>query len=108
MNMDNFNSEEKLKSNDEAIKQLLVDMAKNQKKSYDNLLKVFVIMISCYTLILISFVIGFFYYESQFEVVDSVTETTTTTTTQEVSGTDSEINNVQGNMYKDNATHNEE
>nr|DAM10871.1 MAG TPA: hypothetical protein [Caudoviricetes sp.] len=28
--------------------------------------------------------------------------------TQEVSGTDSEINNVEGNLYKDNAVHNDE
>ena len=29
------------------------------------------------------------------------------TITQEVSGSDSEINNVEGNMYKDNAIHEE-
>lgn len=48
-------------------------------------------------------VAGFLYYESQWET----TETVTTTTTQEVEGDSAEINNVDGNQYKDNATHNE-
>lgn len=48
---------------------------------------------------------AFLWYESQFTYTDKeVIETTTTT--QEVSGEDSEINNVDGNQYKDNATHN--
>ena len=50
--------------------------------------------------------IGFFWYESQFEVTEDIA--TTETITQEVSGENSEINNVDGNLYKDNATHNEE
>lgn len=44
----------------------------------------------------------FLYYESLWEY-----ETTTTTVTQEVEGEGSDINNVQGNQYMDNATHNE-
>lgn len=46
----------------------------------------------------------FLLYESQW----TYTDTTTTVTEQEVSGEESEINNVQGNQYKDNAVHNQE
>lgn len=49
--------------------------------------------------------IDFMEYLDSLEYV--VTESTVTTTTQEVEGDSAEINNVQGNQYKDNATHNE-
>lgn len=89
----------------EATNKLLLDMVKNQKENANNNFKIFIVTIICYTLILISMVIGFFVYESQFEVTDEII--TTETVTQEVSGEDSEINNIEGNQYKDNATHNE-
>ena len=43
------------------------------------------------------------WYESQWEY----TTTETITTTQEVEGDNAEINNVEGNQYKDNSVHNE-
>lgn len=89
----------------QAMNELLLEMVKNQKETNGKNLKVFIVTIVCYTLLLISMVVGFFVYESQFET--TYTTETVTTTTQEVSGEDSEINNIQGNMYKDNATHNE-
>lgn len=89
----------------QAMNRLLLEMVKNQKETNRNNLKVFIVTIVCYTLLLISMIVGFFVYESQFET--TYTTETITTTTQEVSGEGSEINNVQGNMYKDNATHNE-
>ena len=89
----------------QAMNELLLEMVKNQKETSGKNLKVFIVTIVCYTLLLISMVVGFFVYESQFET--TYTTETVTTTTQEVSGEDSEINNIQGNMYKDNATHNE-
>lgn len=49
--------------------------------------------------------IDFMEYLDSLEYV--VTESTVTTATQEVEGDSAEINNVQGNQYKDNATHNE-
>lgn len=88
----------------QAMNELLLEMVKNQKEANKNNFKVFISVIICYTLLLISMVVGFFIHESQFEIA-STTETITTTT-QEVSGQDSEINNIQGNMYKDNAVHN--
>lgn len=77
--------------NVEVVNKLLLDMVKNQKDSNKNMLKVFITTIICLTIILLSFALGFFYYESQFDY--STTETTKTIT-QEVSGSDSEINNI--------------
>lgn len=51
--------------------------------------------------------IDFMEYLDSLEYEYTVTESTVTTTTQEVEGDSAEINNVQGNQYKDNATHNE-
>ena len=48
--------------------------------------------------------IVFIIYERQFEVTEKIV--TETKTEQEVSGDGSSINNVEGNMYKDNAIHN--
>lgn len=90
----------------ELTNKLLLDMIKNQKKNMSNMCRMFVISTCCLTIIIVSMIIGFFVYESQFEVTEAVT-TTTETITQEVSGTDSEINNIEGNLYRDNATHNE-
>lgn len=52
-------------------------------------------------------VFGFLWYESQFEYTDELTYTHKEDISQEVSGENSEINNVKGNMYRDNSTHNE-
>ena len=90
----------------ELTNKLLLDMIKNQKKNMSNMCRIFVISTCCLTIIIVSMVVGFFVYESQFEVTEAIT-TTTETITQEVSGTDSEINNIEGNLYRDNTTHNE-
>lgn len=101
--MSNLNTEEALEQS-QAMNQLLLEMVKTQKKNVKDLVRVFVITIVCYTILLLAMVGGFFWYESQFEVTEQVV--TEETTTQEVSGEGSEINNVEGNMYKDNAVHN--
>lgn len=90
----------------QAMNHLLLEMVKNQKENYKALIKTFIIVIVCYTILLIAGITGFFWYESQFEITEEVT--TTETVTQEVSGEGSEINNVEGDLYKDNAIHNEE
>lgn len=59
------------KRNDEQLEvtnKLLLDMVKNQKSSTKNLIRVFMTTIICYTVLLIAMVIGYFVYESQFEV----------------------------------------
>ena len=92
------------KTQEEATNRLLLDMVKNQKGYINGIFRIFIITFVCYTLILISMIVGFFVYESQFET--EVVETQTTIT-QEVSGDGSDINNVEGNQYNDNATHNQ-
>lgn len=90
-----------LESNIEITNKLLLEMVKNQKSANKNLTKVFISVIIGYTVLLIIMVAGFFIYEQQFEIKDEYS------IEQEASGEEAEINNVLGNMYKDNATHNE-
>lgn len=99
------NKEEVLEQS-QAMNQLLLEMVKTQKTNTKSLIRVFITTIICYTMLLIAMTIGFFLYESQFEATEEIV--TTETITQGVSGDGSEINNVEGNLYKDNATHNEE
>lgn len=89
----------------QAANALLLEMLRNQRGNAKRMLKMFIVTVLCYTVLLVTMIVGFFVYESQFEVTEKVI--TETTTTQEVSGEYSEINNVQGNMYKDNAIHNQ-
>ena len=89
----------------QAMNHLLLEMVKTQKENYKSLILIFITTVVMYTFILVSMIIGFFWYENQFE---TTTEVVTREVTQEVSGNDSEINNVKGNMYKDNAIHSEE
>lgn len=89
----------------EATNKLLLQMVKNQKENNKNMIRVFIITMCCMTILLVSMVVGFFVYESKFET--ELETTTETTITQEVSGEDSTINNVEGNQYNDNATHNQ-
>lgn len=76
----------------QAVNAMLLEMVRNQRGNNKCVLKVFVITIICYTILLVVMVIGFFVHESQFEVTEQIV--TETTTTQEVSGENSEINNV--------------
>lgn len=92
----------------EATNKLLLQMNKNQRESNKNLIRSLIIVVVCYTVIVVTMIIGFFVYESQFEYMDTLTtETIDKTYEQEVSGDNSSINNVEGDQYNDNATHNE-
>lgn len=106
---------EKIKSEGDALDQSIalnkITMKLLEKKHKEDILTKVILLVS----ILVNLIIvGIFVaYESQFVVVPGNTETvttstTTTTTTQDVDGESAQINNVQGNQYKDNATHNEE
>lgn len=89
----------------QAMNQLLLEVTKSQKENQKALIRILIVSMACYTILLMTLIIGFFWYESQFEYVqETVTEETLT---QEVSGENSEINNVEGNLYKDNSIHNE-
>ena len=60
-----------MENKENVVNDLLIDMAKNQKESSKNLVKLFVVIIVCYTLVLITMIVGFFVYESQFDVIDT-------------------------------------
>ena len=94
---------ERAMDNLEATNKLLLDMVKNQRSALKSLTKIFIITLSCYTFLVIAMVVGFFIYESQFDVVQGQYETYEYN--QEAEGENAEINN--GNVYKDNATHND-
>lgn len=97
--------EQEIKNEKDALEQysalthIVLDMLKSKKREC----RMFFIALICSLVINVIIVVAFLYYESQWEYTDTIT----TTTEQEVSGTDSEINNVEGNQYKDNSTHNE-
>ena len=87
-----------------AVNGILLDTAKNQEKLIKQFRKMLLVIVVCFACIICCTTIGFFWYESQFETV----ETTTTTTDMDTSGDNADINNVtNGDMYNDNATHNE-
>lgn len=92
-----------LENNMEITNKLLLEMVKNQKAANKNLTKVFMSVIIGYTVLLLGMIAGFFIYESQFETI----ETDKYSIEQEASGEEAEINNVLGNQYNDNATHND-
>ena len=77
---------------DKALLQILVDMLAYYKHQARMLVWVVVVVL----LMHLATIIGFLYYESQFE-----TTSTTTTTTQTVDGKDNDI--VNGDQYNDKA-----
>lgn len=105
--MSNLYDDEQMRFDIERLKAtngVLLDTAKNQEVLICHFRRMLVTVVICFTIVICSMVAGFFYYESQFETV----ETTTTTTELTTSGENANINNVSdGDMYNDNATHNE-
>lgn len=92
--------------NSQNINALLIDVCKSQKETIGKMNRIICIMIMCFSLVFASMIICFYKYESQYETQEVTT--TTTTTTMDASGENANINNVNdGNMYNDNATHNE-
>lgn len=89
-----------------AVNGILLDTAKNQESLIKHFRKMLVAVTISFTIIICCMVGGFFYYESQFETVE--TTTTMTDTDLTTSGENANINNVtNGDMYNDDATHNE-
>ena len=82
-----------------ALNRIVMALLQHQKESNKRLFIALVISL----LINLFTAGGFLWYESQWEY----TTTETITTTQEVEGDNAEINNVEGNQYKDNSVHNE-
>lgn len=93
-----------------AMNNVLLDTAKNQETLIKHFRKMLMAVVICFTIIICCMVGGFFYYESQFDIVETeaTTNETTTDTDMNTSGENANINNVtNGDMYNDNATHNE-
>lgn len=99
------NTADEITEQTQAMNKLLLEIVKTQKSNTKSLIKVFIATIICYTVLLLSLILGFFWYESQFETSEKIVEEKTIA--QEVSGENSETNNVEGNLYKDSAVHNE-
>lgn len=83
-----------------ALVEIVKDLLKSTK---EQLHKTYILLILSLLSNLV--IVGaFLWYESQYDFEEGkVVETSTTT--QTVDGENSEINNVEGNQYKDNATH---
>lgn len=66
------------------------------------------IIILCLISVIITGIVGFFVYESQFTQEEVTTETSTKTTYSysEASGENSAINNIQGDQYNDSSAKN--
>lgn len=96
--------EENIEFHCDKINQVLVEVIKNQKRSFKSLEIIFITTVISLTVIICGMIGCFAWYESQFET----TETVKTEVTQEVEGEGNSINNVNGNQYNDNAIHNED
>lgn len=62
--------EKEVNENMQITNNLLLDMVHNQKEGNKNLSRAFVATVVCLTAIIITMIIGYFVYESQFEVID--------------------------------------
>lgn len=87
---------------DSQLNGILRETLKIQENIIDRFKRIIVAILVSYTLILIAGIVGFFWYENQFETVE------TTTTTMETEGDSADINSVtNGDQYNDSSTHNE-
>jgi hypothetical protein len=80
-----------------ALNKVIINLLKQQRETNNRMFIALIVSI----LVNLAIVVGFLWYESQWEYTE------TKEITQEVSGNDSDINNVSGNQYKDSAIHNE-
>ena len=80
-----------------ALNRVIINLLKQQRETNKRMFIALIVSI----LVNLAIVGGFLWYESQWEYTEPKE------ITQEVSGNDSDINNVSGNQYKDSAIHNE-
>lgn len=80
-----------------ALNKVIINLLKQQRETNKRMFIALIVSI----LVNLAIVGGFLWYESQWEYTE------TKEITQEVSGNDSDINNVSCNQYKDSAIHNE-
>lgn len=89
------------------LKEIMLDSLKHQRKETKFWKKMCIVLI-CFLLFLSCFYYaGFVWYESQFECVDMETDTSDVNVSTEGDNATAEYNDVEGNQYNDNATHNQ-
>lgn len=88
---------------------LAILMAVQQDYTRSNKMKdkIIVLLIVCMMLEAVAGYAGFLWYESQFETVTTTTETTDVELESSGEGANATYNDVEGDQYNDNATHNE-
>jgi len=86
-------TEKELNENLEATNRLLLDMVQNQKGANNNLAKIIITISICFCTIIIAMVIGFFYYESNFEIIEGQAESEVSQEAENFGSGDIMINN---------------
>lgn len=69
----------------QALNTVLLEMNKSQRDANKSLIRSFIITIVCMTVLLVSMIIGFFWYESQFQTIE---KSASETAVEEVFSTD--------------------
>lgn len=95
--IEEMENEEEALNQSLALNKVIINLLKQQRETNKRMFIALIVSI----LVNLAIVGGFLWYESQWEYTE------TKEITQEVSGNDSDISNVSGNQYKDNAIHNE-
>lgn len=71
-------NEKDLNENIQATNKLLLDMVQNQKEGNKNLAKSFIATVICMTIIIVTMVVGYLIYESNFEIIDTTEKSSIT------------------------------
>lgn len=95
--IEEMENEEEALNQSLALNKVIINLLKQQRETNKRMFIALIVSI----LVNLAIVGGFLWYESQWEYTE------TKEITQEVSGNDSDSNNVSGNQYKDSAIHNE-
>lgn len=95
--IEEMENEEEALNQSLALNKVIINLLKQQRGTNKRMFIALIVSI----LVNLAIVGGFLWYESQWEYTE------TKEITQEVSGNDSDINNVSGSQYKDSAIHNE-
>lgn len=95
--IEEMENEEEALNQSLALNKVIINLLKQQRETNKRMFIALIVSI----LVNLAIVGGFLWYESQWEYTE------TKEITQEVSGNDSDINDVSGNQYKDSAIHNE-
>ena len=82
-----------------ALNRIVLSLLKGQKDANKKMFIALIVSLLINAII----ICGFFIYESQWDTVSEYT----TTTEQTVEGENATINNIEGDMYRDNSIHNE-